>query len=542
MRKKWMFVFLILYFFLTHRPYAQKRVNFFYDSNWALTSREQAVYFRNAWIDTTYFVFLGPTADFFVDGKPQMQGNYEGGRKSGDFTFYYPNGEVKIKGEFTDNQPSGAWHFFYEDASLKQLVQFEGDAYKILTFIDKAGTPKVENGNGLWEGQFTEPVNGTTFYINGRVEAGYPDGWWSYINEEGQIVYEEKFKNGTFRYGQSKNAFREVIERKKEPLDLSLFIPIKLKLTENFTYAPDMTQGDYPFLPFLPRADTLYFDKNWEEAEQSKAHFFRVGNPENLRNPSGLVKDYYLNGQLQMQGYFKKGKKDGHFIYFDPHGDTLQTGTYQDDKKTGAWRYFYPNGLKRMLAYYEEEEKEFIETYWDRDGTVLLSKGSGTFRAHYQQDGQPIKEEGQYRNYQKAGEWKGYEKDGSLLYRETYQRGELVKGERYKPDGMVISYYQLLEHAQPEDGIDAFYKFIKRNLKYPEDARYLNIDGKVIVAIVVDKDGSLKGVKTISSPSPSMARAVEKVVAAYPGWQPAKSRGMAVRMQFLLPITFNLGQ
>jgi len=43
----------------------------------------------------------------------------------------------------------------------------------------------------------------------------------------------------------------------------------------------------------------------------------------------------------------------------------------------------------------------------------------------------------------------------------------------------------------PEIGNDAYIEYLKENLKYPEEARENNIDGTVVITVVVQQDGSL---------------------------------------------------
>src|ERR1700761_2342110 len=44
-------------------------------------------------------------------------------------------------------------------------------------------------------------------------------------------------------------------------------------------------------------------------------------------------------------------------------------------------------------------------------------------------------------------------------------------------------------------GTETFYKFLMKNLRYPAAARQNNTQGRVIVTMVVEKDGSLSDVK-----------------------------------------------
>lgn len=96
------------------------------------------------------------------------------------------------------------------------------------------------------------------------------------------------------------------------------------------------------------------------------------------------------------------------------------------------------------------------------------------------------------------------------------------------------------EQPQPEGGMQAFYKYVQENLKYPEQARADTIQGKVYVQFVVDKDGSITDAKTIKGIGGGCDEEAVRVIANSPKWIPGKQRGEAVKVRMILPITFKL--
>ncbi|WP_051203563.1 energy transducer TonB [Hugenholtzia roseola] len=89
-------------------------------------------------------------------------------------------------------------------------------------------------------------------------------------------------------------------------------------------------------------------------------------------------------------------------------------------------------------------------------------------------------------------------------------------------------------------GTDKFYEYIGKNLEYPKVARRMDIQGKVFVSFVVDKDGSLSDVKIVKGLHESCDAEALRVVKSSPKWQPAKQRGKAVRYRMTIPIVFKL--
>ncbi len=89
-------------------------------------------------------------------------------------------------------------------------------------------------------------------------------------------------------------------------------------------------------------------------------------------------------------------------------------------------------------------------------------------------------------------------------------------------------------------GMEALYKYLAQNIKYPQLARENNITGKVYVTFVVEKDGSIANPKVLRDIGGGCGAEAIRVVKAMPKWNPGKQRGKAVRVQFNLPVNFNL--
>ena len=89
-------------------------------------------------------------------------------------------------------------------------------------------------------------------------------------------------------------------------------------------------------------------------------------------------------------------------------------------------------------------------------------------------------------------------------------------------------------------GMEALYKYLRENIKYPQLARDNNITGKVYVTFVVERDGSIANPRVLKDIGGGCGAEAIRVVKAMPKWTPGKQRGKAVRVQFNLPVSFNL--
>ena len=87
-------------------------------------------------------------------------------------------------------------------------------------------------------------------------------------------------------------------------------------------------------------------------------------------------------------------------------------------------------------------------------------------------------------------------------------------------------------------GMQDMMKFISENRKYPAEAKAKDIHGKVIVAFVVERDGSLSDVKIRRGIGYGCDEEAIRVIKSMPKWTPGKQNGKAVRVSFMLPVTF----
>jgi periplasmic protein TonB len=83
-------------------------------------------------------------------------------------------------------------------------------------------------------------------------------------------------------------------------------------------------------------------------------------------------------------------------------------------------------------------------------------------------------------------------------------------------------------------------KFLQENIKYPQIAREMGIQGTVYVTFVVEPNGNLTNIKVLRGIGGGCDEEAMRVVSIMPKWQAGKQRGQAVRVQFNMPIRFVL--
>ena len=109
--------------------------------------------------------------------------------------------------------------------------------------------------------------------------------------------------------------------------------------------------------------------------------------------------------------------------------------------------------------------------------------------------------------------------------------------EKPKEEEIFVAVEQMAEFP---GGQAALMKWLSQNIRYPEAAQQNDIQGRVIVKFVVEKDGSIGQVTVVKGVDKDLDREAIRVVKKMPKWQPGKNNGVAVRSYFNLPVTFKL--
>ena len=96
------------------------------------------------------------------------------------------------------------------------------------------------------------------------------------------------------------------------------------------------------------------------------------------------------------------------------------------------------------------------------------------------------------------------------------------------------------EIAQYPGGEAEGYKWLNGQIQYPADCLEQGVQGRVLVSLVIGKDGSIEEAKTVRSPHPSLSQEAERVFRMMPKWNPATQEGKPVRSRLIMPIMFKL--
>lgn len=94
------------------------------------------------------------------------------------------------------------------------------------------------------------------------------------------------------------------------------------------------------------------------------------------------------------------------------------------------------------------------------------------------------------------------------------------------------------KEAEFPGGEAEFYKFVSKNIKYPEKARLAGAEGDVVAFIVIDVDGNVSAL-SVNGENTYLKDELARVVKLMPKWKPAeKEDGTKVESKYPLPVLF----
>lgn len=96
------------------------------------------------------------------------------------------------------------------------------------------------------------------------------------------------------------------------------------------------------------------------------------------------------------------------------------------------------------------------------------------------------------------------------------------------------------EAPQFPGGIEGLMKFLRDNIRYPEEAAKKGIKGRVVVQFIVDESGNVVEPTVEKSVDPLLDAEALRVVRSMPKWTPGKMDGKTVSGSYHLPVTFSV--
>lgn len=205
----------------------------------------------------------------------------------------------------------------------------------------------------------------------------------------------------------------------------------------------------------------------------------------------------FEKGKPSYKGLYLKGSKIGNFLRFDSLGRLTEIKQYVNDTLNGPCSAYWPNGAKLMEGTYKAGKR--IET------------------------------------------WTTFYENGNVAMQEVYDlKGDVIKSTYLTIDSTTTTKDKIETPPVFPGGMDKFYMFLARNIKYPKEAADANITGNVFVSFLINEQGFLEDLKVDERLHPNLDREALRVLKLSPQWTPGYFLGVPQRVRMNIPIRFSI--
>jgi TonB family protein len=306
----------------------------------------------------------------------------------------------------------------------------------------------------------------------------------------------------------------------------------------------------FSLFSFGQKRHNVYFLKDNGEHVKTKdsADFIRIVWEPDSGSVLYNVQEFYKNNNLKRLGTSSSIdplRMEGHSILYYPNGHKHIIADYKNNLLEGNYYEYFPNGHLFCYKQYTSPGNVFgadqykIISVFDSLGNEIVTQGNGYYKG-YDNDFKSVTEEGPLKNGQPEGQWKGTNPGMKFSFEETYKDGKFIEGSGTDSLGRVIHYQQKLTQPEFPGGLEQLYAFLARKIIYPDYAKAHNIQGRVILEFMVEKNGEIRNVKILRSVYKDIDEEAVRALMLAPKWNPGLAHGMPVRVSYALPIMFTL--
>lgn len=305
------------------------------------------------------------------------------------------------------------------------------------------------------------------------------------------------------------------------------------------------------------KQNVYFFKNNGKEVKvKDSADYIRVIQEPDSGEVNFVVQEFYNNGTRKTLGKVSAFEPrlvyEGIVMSYHKNGKKKSAISFEKNRQVGMGYFYFENGkMHKQIAYLPKKSDELISEVdgitprlrlifeADSLGKVAVQDGNGHLISTTKEGKDSLVEEGDYKDGFKDGVWKGLYASGKGGYTESYADGKFVSGVS-TIDNQTYPYTVLESPPRYKNDMKAFYAYVGRTVRYPRDAVENKITGSVIVAFVVEKDGSITDVKVQRSVYPSLDEEAVKVLKLSPKWVPGMQRGLPVKVKYNIPISFRM--
>lgn len=106
----------------------------------------------------------------------------------------------------------------------------------------------------------------------------------------------------------------------------------------------------------------------------------------------------------------------------------------------------------------------------------------------------------------------------------------------------ILDWTNIEKYPEFPGGMEGFGKYLRKNLRYPASAADAGIMGRVVLSFVVERDGSLTDIKVVKGIGFGCDEEAVRVIKKSPLWSPGIQNKRNVRVQYTMPIMFQISE
>ena len=269
--------------------------------------------------------------------------------------------------------------------------------------------------------------------------------------------------------------------------------------------------------------DTMYFDNDWEQCAEPEASYYRIISASDSGAFLLHVADFYLSGQVQMNGSYRSIRPDnkiGVFTYYYENGQVQAREEYDNNTLDGPYEEWYKDGTRKSSQILVDGKLNGNARTWNEEGIAELDVQYNMGKLH--------------------GYFISYYSDGTMARKDLYDNDVLVEGKCFDHSGNKIDYFPYIIEPSYSGGVKALQKFIKKELKYPSRAYKNGIEGVVEISFTVDEQGRCINPTIISGERKDFNEEAIRLVSSFPRWIPGKIDDQNAPIEVRIPIEFTV--
>ena len=114
--------------------------------------------------------------------------------------------------------------------------------------------------------------------------------------------------------------------------------------------------------------------------------------------------------------------------------------------------------------------------------------------------------------------------------------------QNYQSKDKVFDFVSIDQQPEFPGGIEKFYQYLGKNIKYPKMAVDNHVSGKVFLSFIVEKSGDLSDVQITRGLGSGTDEEAIRVISQSPKWNPGIANDKPVRVKYNINVNFNLAK